>query len=94
MLVVIFIIAVIVYRVIVSMPLFQNPSTRSLASFIANITGAVIQLIIIMILGKVYEKFALLITDWGTCIRLKFEMKYLRSHRVKCINFLQRKVFF
>ncbi|GAB6018699.1 Anoctamin-7 [Chamberlinius hualienensis] len=63
-LVMIFIVAIILYRIIVSIPLFQNPNTRSHADLVSNLTGSVVQLIIILILGKVYEKIAQIITDW------------------------------
>lgn len=63
-LVVIFIVAVILYRIIVSIPLFRNHRTRAHATEVASLTGAVIQLIIIMILGKIYERVAERITEW------------------------------
>ena len=64
-LVVIFIIAVIMYRVLVSIPLFQNSQLRSLAFTISSFSAAVVNLILIMALGKVYEKLALKLTQWG-----------------------------
>ena len=64
-LVVIFIVAVIMYRVLVSIPLFQNQFLRSQATSIASISAAVVNLILIMSLGKVYEKLALKLTQWG-----------------------------
>ena len=64
-LVVIFIIAVIMYRVLISIPLFQNKWTRSQAQTIASMSAAVVNLILIMALGKVYEKLALKLTQWG-----------------------------
>jgi len=63
-LVVIFIIAVIMYRVLVSIPLFQNSELRSLAFTISSLSAAVVNLILIMALGKVYEKLALKLTQW------------------------------
>lgn len=64
MLVLIFIIAVIMYRVLVSIPLFQNPTTRPRAQIIASMSAAIVNLILIMALGKVYEKLALKMTQW------------------------------
>ena len=64
-LVIIFINAVIMYRVLVAIPLFQNEWTRSQASAIASLSSAVVNLILIMALGKVYEKLALKLTQWG-----------------------------
>ncbi|XP_041377832.1 anoctamin-7-like [Gigantopelta aegis] len=62
--VIIFIMAVIMYRVLVSIPLFENKALRSKASLIASMTSAVVNLIIIMALGRVYEKLALKFTQW------------------------------
>ncbi|XP_060569747.1 anoctamin-7-like [Ruditapes philippinarum] len=63
-LVIIFIIAVIMYRVLVSIPLFQNPTTRPRAQIIASMSSAIVNLILIMALGRVYEKLALRMTQW------------------------------
>ena len=63
--VLIFILAVIMYRVLVAIPLFQNEWTRSQASTIASMSSAVVNLVLIMALGKVYEKLALKLTQWG-----------------------------
>jgi anoctamin-7 len=64
-LVIIFIVAVIIYRVLVSIPLFQNSTFRSLAQASANVTGAVVNLILIMAMSRVYEKLAHGLTVWG-----------------------------
>ena len=64
-LVIIFIIAVIMYRVLIAIPLFQNNELRSKAMMIASGSAAVVNLILIMALGKVYEKLALKLTQWG-----------------------------
>ncbi|KAJ4430987.1 hypothetical protein ANN_19580, partial [Periplaneta americana] len=63
-LVIIFIVAVIIYRVLVSIPLFQNSTFRSQAQAIANMTGAVVNLILIMAMSRVYEKLAYRLTAW------------------------------
>ncbi|CAB3359127.1 Hypothetical predicted protein [Cloeon dipterum] len=63
-LVIIFILAVIIYRVLVSIPLFQNATFRSQAQAIANVTGAVVNLILIMAMSRVYEKLAYRLTTW------------------------------
>lgn len=63
-LVIIFIVAVIMYRVLVSIPLFQNPTLRPRAQIIASMSSAVVNLILIMALGKVYEKLAKKMTQW------------------------------
>ncbi|XP_049779598.1 anoctamin-7-like isoform X7 [Schistocerca gregaria] len=63
-LVIIFIIAIIIYRVLVSIPLFQNATLRSQAQAIANLTGAVVNLILIMVMSRVYEKLAYRLTTW------------------------------
>ncbi|XP_046389365.1 anoctamin-7-like [Ischnura elegans] len=63
-LVMIFIVAVIIYRVLVSIPLFQNATFRSQAQSIANITGACVNLCLIMAMSRVYENLALRLTTW------------------------------
>ena len=64
-LVIVFIIAVIMYRVLIAIPLFQSKELRSNATMIASGSAAVVNLILIMALGKVYEKLALKLTQWG-----------------------------
>ncbi|KAH3784068.1 hypothetical protein DPMN_162019, partial [Dreissena polymorpha] len=63
-LVMIFIVAVIVYRVLVSKPLFQHASTRPRAQLIASFSSAIVNLLCIMALGRLYEKLALKMTQW------------------------------
>lgn len=62
--VLIFIVAVILYRVLISVPLFQSKTFRGTASLIASSTGALVNLILIMALGRVYEKLAYRLTQW------------------------------
>ncbi|XP_023213768.1 anoctamin-7-like isoform X2 [Centruroides sculpturatus] len=63
-LVMIFIIAVIIYRTLVSIPLLKNRTFLGMTSVITSSTGAVFNLILIMALGKVYESLALKLTQW------------------------------
>ncbi|KAF2366911.1 Anoctamin dimerization domain [Trinorchestia longiramus] len=63
-LVIIFIIAVIIYRVLVSIPLFQNEALRSQAQAISSLSGAVVNFMIIMSMGRVYTKLAYRLTNW------------------------------
>ncbi|XP_047474777.1 anoctamin-7-like isoform X1 [Penaeus chinensis] len=63
-LVIIFIVAVIIYRVLVSIPLFRNDTLRSQAQAISSLSGAVVNFIIIMCMGRVYEKLAYRLTTW------------------------------
>uniref|UniRef100_A0A8D8VQN5 Anoctamin n=2 Tax=Cacopsylla melanoneura TaxID=428564 RepID=A0A8D8VQN5_9HEMI len=63
-LVFIFILAVIIYRVLVSIPLFQNSALRSFASTVASVSGAVVNLFLIMTMSILYEKLALRLTSW------------------------------
>ncbi|KAG1673584.1 Anoctamin-7 [Nymphon striatum] len=65
-LVMIFIVAVIVYRVLVSIPLFQNKYLSPRAVIIASTSGAIVNLILIMALGRVYEMLAYKLTKWGS----------------------------
>ena len=53
------------YRTLVSIPLFQNQTLRPMAQIIASMSGAVLNLLLIMALGRVYEKLALKLTTWG-----------------------------
>ncbi|CAF4261240.1 unnamed protein product [Didymodactylos carnosus] len=62
--VIIFIIAIIVYRTIINIPLFKNKDLRKYALSYASISGAFLNLIVIMILGKVYEILAYKLTQW------------------------------
>ena len=64
-LVLIFILAVIIYRTLVQIPLFQNTTLRPVAQMIASMSGAMVNLVLIMMLGRVYEKMALKLTTWG-----------------------------
>ena len=48
-----------------SIPLFQNQTLRPMAQIIASMSGAVLNLLLIMALGRVYEKLALKLTTWG-----------------------------
>ncbi|XP_042146246.1 anoctamin-7 [Ixodes scapularis] len=63
-LVLVFMVSVIIYRVLVSIPLFRSKSFKGLASLIASCSGAFVNLLFIMILGKVYERLALKLTQW------------------------------
>lgn len=81
-LVIIFIVAVIIYRVLVSIPLFQNSTFRAQAQAIANMTGAVVNLILIMAMSRVYEKLAFRLTTWGqslSCLSLEQAKGYDES---------------
>ena len=69
-LVFIFIVAVILYRVLISIPLFQNKVLRGQASTIASLSAALVNLVLIMALGKVYEKLALKLTQWGKLVMM------------------------
>ena len=64
-LVLIFILAVIIYRTLVQIPLFQNETFRPVAPMVASMSGAMVNLVFIMMLGRVYEKLALKLTTWG-----------------------------
>lgn len=80
-LVIIFIVAVIIYRVLVSIPLFQNATFRSQAQAIANVTGAVVNLCLIMAMSRVYEKLAYRLTTWG---KAKSTMTFFYLLKFKC----------
>lgn len=63
-LVIVFVFAVIIYRLLVSIPLFQYKPFRGMAPVIASTSGACINLIFIMIMGRFYENVALKLTQW------------------------------
>ncbi|VDP32121.1 unnamed protein product [Schistosoma mattheei] len=65
MLVLVFIVAVIIYRFLIKIPLFQNKLLRSNAEIYATLSAAIVNLILIMCLGKVYETLAYKMTQWG-----------------------------
>lgn len=54
-------VGVIVYKLLVYRPLASNPSTRARAQQIANITGAFVNLTIIMILSRVGTVYHILL---------------------------------
>jgi len=60
------------YRVVIAMPLYraQVGVFRTQASTIASITASVMNLIIILILGKIYQRLALSFTRWGQHVYL------------------------
>ena len=62
-LVLVFMVGVIVYKLLVYRPLASNPSTRARAQQIANITGAFVNLTIIMILSRVGATCSLVFTS-------------------------------
>ena len=61
----IFMLGVILYRVLISIPLSKNDLFRANAQSIASMTGAVVNLVLIMALGQVYQKMAGILNDWG-----------------------------
>ena len=81
-LVIIFIIAVIMYRVLIAIPLFQNNDLRSKAMMIASGSAAVVNLILIMALGKVYEKLALKLTQWGKDYNFGLAVQAYKTHSI------------
>ncbi|XP_068699332.1 anoctamin-7-like [Montipora foliosa] len=63
-LVVLFMVGVIVYKLLVIHPLYKNPQFQQYAATIVSVTGSIMNLIIIMILSKVYEKLAYVLNHW------------------------------
>lgn len=64
-LVLVFMVSVIVYRVLISIPLFRDKQLKGFASVIASSSGAFVNLIFIMILERIYRKLAYKLTQWG-----------------------------
>lgn len=96
LLVLIFIIAVIMYRVLISIPLFENKELRPKASTIASMSAAVVNLVIIMMLGRVYEKLALKLTQWGELMfpSSQFLLYVLLVHHQKKLTPSKMKLIF
>ena len=69
-LVIIFIVAVIMYRVLMIIILYKDTSgiIQSQSSTVASVSASIVNLIIIMALSKVYAKLALKLTQWGQCL--------------------------
>ncbi|XP_076451373.1 anoctamin-7-like [Babylonia areolata] len=63
-LVLIFIVAVIIYRAVMTVVLFDNRDLRSRASLISSLSAALVNLLLILVLGRVYERLALRLTQW------------------------------
>merc|ERR1712165_403938 len=63
-LVLIFILAIIIYRTLAAIWLFNDPHTRKFAPMLASTSGALINLMFIMAMGRVYENLAVKLTDW------------------------------
>ena len=68
--VLIFILAIILYRILITITLFRGTEgvLRSQASTLASVTASLFNLIIILILGRIYEKLAYKLTQWGTSV--------------------------
>jgi len=76
-LVLIFILAVIIYRTVAAIWLFNDPKTRKYAPVLASTSGAMINLMFIMAMGRIYEKLAVKLTNWGKrCFQIKLIVRY------------------
>lgn len=53
------------YRVVINMVLFENKDLRPRSAIISSTSAAVVNLLIIMAIGRVYETLALKLTQWG-----------------------------
>ncbi|KAA3681139.1 anoctamin-7 [Paragonimus westermani] len=63
-LVIVFIVAVIIYRLLIMLALFKVKLLRPNAGIYATMSAALVNLVLIMCLGKVYEKLAYKMTQW------------------------------
>ncbi|XP_071805563.1 anoctamin-7-like isoform X2 [Asterias amurensis] len=63
-LVLIFMVGVIMYRILIDIPLSQNAILKSESQSIASMSSAVVNLILIMVLGQVYQTLAGILNDW------------------------------
>ena len=66
-LVLVFMLGVIVYKLLVYRPLAKNPSTKAKAQQIANMTGAMVNLMTIMILSRVRNILILFLSYHNNC---------------------------
>lgn len=63
-LVMLFMVGVIVYKLLIIHPLYEDPTLQPYANQVVSASGAIINLVIIMILSKVYDRLALVLTQW------------------------------
>lgn len=80
---------VIMYRVLVSIPLFQSEIFRSEAQSIASMSGAVVNLVLIMVLGQVYQRLAGILNDWGKWVSHRGHTFISSDSRNEIYNLLQ-----
>ena len=72
--VVIALVSVIVFRMAVSITFQKNEATRGMESLLTSLSAAVLNLVGILILNKVYDWVALKLTDWENHVtRTKYE---------------------
>ena len=85
----IFIVAIILYRILLSVALYRRTSgiIRSQASSVASITASVFNLIMILIMGRIYEKLALKLTQWGKSTVLAALWLFWVGQKSKADNF-------
>ena len=87
-LVVLFMVGVIVYKLLVIHPLYENPNFQEYASTIVSVTGSIMNLIIIMILSKVRKTGKMSLSNYSTFLRnafhLLFHVKWLFKRRLSC----------
>ena len=78
----VFMVGVIVYKLLIYRPLAANPGTRGRAQQIANITGAFVNLTIIMILSRVSDHCVFSNIHTPNCNDLSFKSeKEKRANR-------------
>ncbi|OQR76479.1 anoctamin-7-like [Tropilaelaps mercedesae] len=56
--------AVVVFRILISIPLYRHPQLKGLAQMISSWSGAFINVICMLILQSVYSKLAYKLTQW------------------------------
>ncbi|KAI3381824.1 hypothetical protein SNEBB_004040 [Seison nebaliae] len=86
-LVIIFIFTVIVYRILISIPLFLGSNTHKYAKNIASLSGAILNLIIILLLGRIYQALAKKLTAWEMH-RTQTDYDNNYTMKVFCFQFL------
>ena len=85
---VLFMVGVIVYKLLVIHPLYENPNFQEYASTIVSVTGSIMNLIIIMVLSKVRKTGKMSLSNSSTFLRnafhLLFHVKWLFKRRLSC----------
>ena len=65
--VLIFVVGLIFYSITINVILAKDAQIAGISSTITSVSASVANLIVIIILGTLYQKLAVLLTKWGKC---------------------------